>query len=109
MKVVMNDGRALVGMSGRIDIDSSPPVRDRLLALLNVAHPNSITIDLSAVTHIDSSGVATLIEVLKRARAGGAEIKLHGLHDRLRTLFEVTGILALFNGSSNSGEFAEAV
>jgi len=54
---------------------------------------------LSAVTHIDSSGVATLIEALKIARGNKAKLRLQGLHDRLLRLFESTGILALFNGS----------
>jgi anti-sigma B factor antagonist len=94
--VVSSDG-AQASLYGRIDIDSSPAVRDQLLALLNVSHPNVITMDLSAVTHIDSSGVATLIEALKVARAYKTEMRLHGVEDRLLRLFEVTGILSLFN------------
>ena len=56
-----------------------------------------MSIDLSAVTHIDSSGVATLIEALKIARNCKTELRLQGLHDRLHRLFEATGILSLFN------------
>ena len=85
---------------GRIDIDSSPALRDRLLALLQRPHPYRVSIDLSAVSHIDSSGVATLIDVLKIARSQKTELKLQGLHDRLLRLFESTGILSLFNGSA---------
>ena len=97
MNVVMSSDGAVAFLCGRIDIDSSPAVRDRLLALLNTPHPNAVTIDLSAVTHIDSSGVATLIEALKVARAHKTEMRLHGLEHRLLRLFEVTGILSLFN------------
>ena len=98
MNVAMGSDDAVASLCGRIDIDSSPAVRDRLLALLSTAHPNGLTIDLSAVTHIDSSGVATLIEALKVARTHRTEMRLHGLEDRLRRLFELTGILSLFNG-----------
>jgi anti-sigma B factor antagonist len=87
---------------GCIDIDSSPAVRDRLLALLNAPHLDAVTIDLSAVTHIDSSGVATLIEALKIARGYETELRLSGLDDRLRRLFEITGILSLFNGEQRN-------
>ncbi len=89
-----------VCLYGRIDIDSSPALRDRLLALLQAPHPNRLSIDLSAVSHIDSSGVATLIDVLRIARGHKTELKLQGLHDRLLRLFESTGILSLFNGSA---------
>jgi anti-sigma B factor antagonist len=91
-----SDG-AVVSLCGRVDIDSSPAVRDRLLALLNAPHPSSVTIDLSAVTHIDSSGIATLIEALKVARAHKTEMRLQGLEDRLLRFFDITGILSLFN------------
>jgi anti-sigma B factor antagonist len=106
--LVSRDGD-LASLSGRIDIDSSPAVRDRLLAILNAPHPERVIIDLSSVMHIDSSGVATLIEALKTALAHKTEIKLQGLHTRLLTLFEVTGILALFNGDSNSPQNGKVV
>jgi len=97
MNVAMGSDDAVASLCGRIDIDSSPAVRDALLALLNARHPRVVTIDLSAVTHIDSSGVATLIEALKVARAQKTEMRLQGLEDRLLRLFDITGILSLFN------------
>ena len=97
MNVVMSSDDAVASLCGRIDIDSSPAVRDALLALLSARHPGTVTIDLSAVTHIDSSGVATLIEALKVARAQKTEMRLQGLEDRLLRLFDITGILSLFN------------
>ncbi len=103
---VGNDG-SLACLYGRIDIDSSPAVRQRLLALLRAPYPATVSIDLSGVTHIDSSGVATLIEALRIARSNKIELRLQGLHDRLHRLFEHTGMLSLFNGSirrSNQSE-----
>jgi anti-sigma B factor antagonist len=97
MKTVANEDGALASLYGRIDIDSSPAVRDQLIALLQRQHPRRVSIDLSGVTHIDSSGVATLIEALRIARNCDTELRLLGLHDRLRHLFEATGILSLFN------------
>jgi anti-sigma B factor antagonist len=95
--IVDTENGALASLKGRIDIDSSPAVRDRLLALLQATHPRAVSVDLSGVTHIDSSGVATLIEALKIARNCKTELRLQGLHDRLHRLFEATGILSLFN------------
>ena len=98
INIVANEHGALASLKGRIDIDSSPAVRDQLIALLHAPHSRTVSIDLSGVTHIDSSGVATLIEALKIARNCETELRLHGLHDRLHRLFEATGILFLFNG-----------
>ena len=99
INIVASERSALAFLKGRIDIDSSPAVRDQLIALLHASHPRPVTIDLSAVTHIDSSGVATLIEALKIARGNKTELRLQGLHDQLFRLFESTGLLSLFNGS----------
>ena len=99
INIVASEHGALASLKGRIDIDSSPAVRDQLIALLHATHPGSgtVSIDLSGVTHIDSSGVATLIEALKIARNCKTELRLQGLHDRLHRLFDATGILSLFN------------
>jgi len=99
IKIVVGDDGALVCLSGRIDVDSSPAVRDRVLQLLQAARAKRVAIDLSAVTHIDTSGIATLIEALKIARGNKTELRLQGLHDQLLRLFECTGMLSLFNGS----------
>ncbi len=95
--IVDTENGALASLKGRIDIDSSPAVRDQLIALLHAPHPRTVSIDLSGVTHIDSSGVVTLIEALKIARNRNTELRLQGLHDGLHRVFEATGILSLFN------------
>ena len=97
INIVAREHDALASLMGRIDIDSSPAVRDQLVVFLHAPHPRTVSIDLSGVTHIDSSGVATLIEALKIARTGKTELRLRGLNDRLHHLFEATGILSLFN------------
>ena len=37
------------------------------------------SVDLSGITHIDSSGLATLIEALKIAQGNKTELRLQGL------------------------------
>lgn len=97
--IVTAGDTALARIYGRIDIDSSPALRDRLLALFEAQHAKVVTIELSAVGHIDSSGVATLLEALRIARSHNLEVKLQGLEGRLLRLFQATGILSLFNGN----------
>jgi anti-sigma B factor antagonist len=87
----------IVRLNGRIDVDSSPDIRDCLLAiLLSKQSVHRVTVDLSDVNHIEASGIATLVEALKIA--GPRQIRLHlqGLHGSVLRLFEVTGLLPLF-------------
>ena len=85
-------------LSGRVDMDSSPAVREQLLVVLREANRKTVSVDLSAVTHFDSSGIATLIDALRVARSSKTQLTLRGLDGRLLHLFELTGILSLFNG-----------
>jgi anti-sigma B factor antagonist len=102
IQIVENKDGALVCLAGSVDIDSSSAFRDQLLALLESRHIRMVTVNLFAVSKIDSSGIATLIEALKIARAGKTDLRLQGLHDELLRIFEFTGLVSLFNGSGNT-------
>src|SRR5262245_12511542 len=90
------DEGTTVCLRGRLNIDSSPALRDRLLAMLQAQSPQAVIVDFSDVTYLDSSGIATLIEGLKTARQRQTTLCLQGLHGRLLHLFQVTGMSTLF-------------
>jgi anti-sigma B factor antagonist len=88
---------AIVHLNGRIDVDSSPDVRDCLLAILSGKQlVQAVTVDCAGVMFIEASGVATLVEALKVARHRQIRLHLQGLHGSVLRLFEVTGLLPLF-------------
>jgi anti-sigma B factor antagonist len=87
---------ALISLGGRLTIDSSPELRNQLLAVLYGETLENLVIDLSDVPYVDLSGVATLLETLRLARGRKTGLQLKGLHDRPLYLLEVTGLLSLF-------------
>jgi|SRR5450432_1225465 anti-sigma B factor antagonist len=89
---------AVLTVNGRVTIDSSPVLRDRLLAILRQESFPALTIDLTAVPYVDSSGLATLVEALKFARAVKTTLQLR-LHEKPLYLLKVTGVLPLFDAS----------
>ena len=102
--VMQTENGVLVRLNGRIDVNSSPDLRDRLLAILSdEPSPRSITVDLAGVSYIETSGIATLIEALKIARHHQTTLCLQGLSGTVLRLFEVTGVLALF-GAGDCGQ-----
>ena len=93
---------AVVRVTGRVDVDSSPDLRDRLRTLLSEdALPQTIIIDLAGVSYIETSGVATLIEALRIARHHQTNFRLQGLSGAVLRLFQVPWVLALFEASSS--------
>ncbi len=95
--------RALVRLRGHVGIDSSPDLRDQLLAILQRQPPKIIIVDLTEVSFIDAAGVATLLEALKVARSRQATLCLKGLQGRIVRLFEVTGLQAVFETGCKAG------
>jgi anti-sigma B factor antagonist len=53
-------------------------------------------IDFSRTGYIDSSGLGALVSILKRVREHGGELRLSGLNEDLRSLFELTKLDTLF-------------
>jgi anti-sigma B factor antagonist len=103
ISVESNKEAPVMVLRGRVDLESSPHLRDQLLALLRLqSSPGRIAIDLGAVAYMDSSGIATLIEALKIARIHDIEMHLEGLEGRLRQLFQATGIGSLFDASGSA-------
>jgi anti-sigma B factor antagonist len=103
LEIIEDEGEegTLVRLRGRLSIDSSPAFRDRLLALLRRQSPAGVIVDLTEVSYMDASGVATLVEGLKTARNRQTTLRLKGLQGRVRHLFEVTGLLTLFETSGD--------
>ena len=64
----------VVAFEGDIDLESSPKARQALLECVGRARP--VLVDLSGVSYIDSSGVASLVESFQAARKGGRAFAL---------------------------------
>jgi anti-sigma B factor antagonist len=71
-----HDGYTVVRLEGEIDMASSPGARHAILDALQ--HRNDVLVDLSAVTYLDSSGVANLVEGYQLARHKGVHFGLVG-------------------------------
>ena len=53
-------------------------------------------IDFSRTGYIDSSGLGALVSVSKKVREDGGQLRLAGLNEDLRSLFELTKLDTLF-------------
>jgi anti-sigma B factor antagonist len=82
-------------LDGEIDLHRSPEIKTLLLPLLERKAPR-ILLDLSRVTYIDSSGLATLIEALQRVMGYGGRLGLFGLQEGVRNIFEIARLDQVF-------------
>lgn len=96
---------AIIRPSGHINVHSSPDLRDSLRAILSKEpFPRSVTVDFAGVPYIETSGIATLIEALRMARHHQIGFCLQGLDGSVLRLFQVIGVLPLFDRGSGEEE-----
>ena len=57
---------------------------------------NSILVDLSNVTFLDSSGLGALVAIWRNLSLKGGQVKLCGINPSVRTVFELTRIHRIF-------------
>lgn len=58
--------------------------------------PSNLIIDISDLTHTNSSGINFFIKTLTRCRVNGGELVLSGLNGSVKKLFELAKINGLF-------------
>lgn len=82
--------RVIVAVAGEIDIATVAELRERLFEL---AESNqSVIVDLSQVSFVDSTGLGALVGAAKRAAAHGGTLHVVGARPAVRQLFRVTGL-----------------
>jgi anti-sigma B factor antagonist len=66
------------------------------LAAMIEKKPTRLVVDLSAVSYIDSSGLAVLIEGMQNVDAYGGKFILAGLQDNVKPIFEIARLDRVF-------------
>jgi anti-sigma B factor antagonist len=92
-----------VCVAGRITVDSSPRLRTVLLAVIRESP--GLVIDMSGVTHMNTSGLATLLEILDRAHERSVRLRLSGISGQPRKLAELTELDQIFRACGSEVEF----
>ena len=93
--LTMSAEPAVVALDGEIDLHQSAQVLARLDPLIASRCP-SIRVDLSGVTYMDSSGLATMIDAMQRTQAYGGEFALAGIKPNVMKVFQIARLDQVF-------------
>jgi anti-sigma B factor antagonist len=94
-------GVTVVQVDGQLIVGNRHELKDLIQAALDSGE-RKLLVDFSRTGYIDSSGLGALVSVSKRIREAGGELRLAGLNDDLRSLFELTKLDTLFTISETS-------
>lgn len=95
LDVSERDGATVVAVHGDLDLATAPRLRELAVGRL-MAGDRAVVLDLSGVEFLDSTGLGTLVAVLKRARSLDAGLALVITRERVRKVFELTALTSAF-------------
>lgn len=88
-------GAVVISVDGQLIVGNRHELKQKVMDALDVGE-RKIVIDFTNTGYIDSSGLGALVSLSKKVRDQGGELKLAGLNEDLRTLFELTKLDTLF-------------
>ena len=100
------EGVVLVQVNGELIVGNREEFKQTVLVRLE-GGDRKFVIDFNDSSYIDSSGLGALVGLSRKIRESGGDLRLSGLNEDLRTLFELTKLDTLFQ-ISDSRELALA-
>ena len=100
---VQNDGVAILKVEGQLIVGN----RAELYVLVQEGlyrGERKFVIACTQTGYIDSSGLGALVSLSKKVRDQGGELRIAGLNEDLRALFELTKLDTLFHISPTAAE-----
>lgn len=85
----------VVDVEGQLIVGNRQELKQRVLDELE-GGARRFVVDFAETGYIDSSGLGVLVSLSKKIREQEGELRLSGLNEDLRTLFELTKLDTLF-------------
>ncbi|MAG58864.1 MAG: anti-anti-sigma factor [Planctomycetes bacterium] len=91
----------ILAISGEVDMDSSPDVKDGILGALKGA--STLKVLLKDVSYIDSSGIAVLIQGMKDANRANVAYSLLDPSPNVKSVIELAMLQQVFTIEESGG------
>jgi anti-anti-sigma factor len=85
----------VITLTGELDLADRAELWDRVDYAISLKPPG-ITLDLAAVTFMDSTALGAFVHARNRCDANGIALTLRSPNDQVRRLLEVSGTLVIF-------------
>ncbi|HEY4176075.1 MAG TPA: STAS domain-containing protein [Kofleriaceae bacterium] len=95
-EVTLDNNATVLTVRGSLDINTAPALAEEIDKIIE-AKPDKITVDLSTLELIDSSGVAALVKLYKGIRSTGGNIGFSGAKDQPLAIFKLLRMDRVFD------------
>ncbi|OGT92459.1 MAG: hypothetical protein A2083_01415 [Gemmatimonadetes bacterium GWC2_71_9] len=101
------NGVLVIEVDGQLIVGNRQELKQKVLDALE-AGERKFLVDFTKTGYIDSSGLGVLVSLSKKIRDEGGDLRLAGLNEDLRTLFELTKLDTLFAISDSAQDALSA-
>jgi anti-sigma B factor antagonist len=85
--------RVSIALAGELDIDSAPALQQAIARLFAARRIATLTLDLSRLEFVDSTGLAAIVYASKLCERGDCELAVLRGPDTVQQVFALTGLL----------------
>ncbi|HEY0252038.1 MAG TPA: STAS domain-containing protein [Kofleriaceae bacterium] len=94
--ITRDDHETTVVVRGSLDINTAPQLAEEIDKIV-ASKVKQVTVDLSGLDLIDSSGVAALVKLYKGVRGTGGAVTMKGTRDQPLAIFKLLRMDKVFN------------
>lgn len=87
-----------------LDAKDAPAFKEKVIDLIATNNIKQIVIDLHHLHFIDSSGLGSLLSILRLLNSQGGELKLANVNKSIRTMFELVSMHKIFQIYKNTDD-----
>jgi anti-sigma B factor antagonist len=102
-KTTNGGGVSVVRIDGQLIVGNRQELKTLIQEGLDQGE-RKFLIDCTGTGYIDSSGLGALVSLSKKVREQGGELRISGLNEDLRSLFELTKLDTLFQIAATTDE-----
>jgi anti-sigma B factor antagonist len=104
----LGEGRHVISLSGEVDLYTAPEFKQQLLEVISQG-AQTVIVDLTNTTFIDSTTLGVLVGGVKRLRPNGGQLSLVCSDRNITKIFEITGLDRVFTIHATREEAVEAI
>jgi stage II sporulation protein AA (anti-sigma F factor antagonist) len=87
---------AILNLRGRLDLTSATELKNASKDIMNLGN-RKLIFNMGRVDFINSSGLGTLVSILKDVRSANGRMKLSNLAPYVKEIFEITQLTNIFD------------
>lgn len=103
-----HDNCTLLRLEGRLDLNSSSKLKEQVKELVSEGSTN-VVLELGGVGFVNSSGLGTLVSILKDVRIVKGQMVLCNLAQYVQEIFEITQLSHIFDIYATETEAMESM